>query len=252
VSPIDLRLGRWQDALADVTTCDAVICDPPYSGVTHDGHDGGAVPDLGRGRGPVRPGRADSRYANDRWEANGGERRALNYDAWTGDDVRAFVDSWAPRCAGWFVAFTSHDLCADYTAALEAHDRYVFAPLPFFSPGSRVRLSGDGPSSWTCWIVVARPRHAPYAKWGTLPGGYMVPPERCEVVGGKPLALMAAIVRDYSRPGDLIVDPFCGSGTTALAAAMEGRRCITSEEKPEHYAIARKRLDKGYQPCLLT
>ena len=28
---IDLRLGRWQDVLADVTTCDAVICDPPYS-----------------------------------------------------------------------------------------------------------------------------------------------------------------------------------------------------------------------------
>ena len=25
-SPIDLRLGRWQDTLADVTTCDAVIC----------------------------------------------------------------------------------------------------------------------------------------------------------------------------------------------------------------------------------
>ena len=79
----------------------------------------------------------------------------------------------------------------------------------------------------------------------------MVWPERCEVVGGKPLALMAAIVRDYSRPGDLIVDPFCGSGTTALAAAMEGRRCITSEEKPEHYAIAKRRLDRGYQPGLI-
>jgi hypothetical protein len=178
-------------------------------------------------------------------------RRALNYATFTPDDVHTFVDSMAPRCAGWFVAFTSHDLVSAYTDALEAHDRYVFAPLPFFSPGSRVRLSGDGPSSWTCWIVVARPRHAPYSKWGTLPGGYMVPPERCEVVGGKPLALMAAIVRDYSRPGDLVVDPFCGSGTTALAAAMEGRRCITSEEKPEHYEIARKRLDRGYQPGLI-
>jgi site-specific DNA-methyltransferase (adenine-specific) len=232
-SPIDLRLGRWQDVLADVTTCDAVICDPPYSARTHEGHA------VGAGWTPGANG------------ADSSQRRALNYATFTPDDVRAFVDAWAPRCAGWFVAFTSHDLCADYTAALEAHDRYVFAPLPFFSPGSRVRLSGDGPSSWTCWIVVARPRHAPYSKWGTLPGGYMVPPERCEVVGGKPLALMAAIIRDYSRPGDLVVDPFCGSGTTALAAAMEGRRCITSEEKPEHYEIARKRLDRGYQPGLI-
>jgi DNA modification methylase len=62
---------------------------------------------------------------------------------------------------------------------------------------------------------------------------------------------MRAIVRDYSRPGDLIVDPFCGSGTTALAAAMESRRCITSEENPEHHAIAKRRLDRGYQPGLI-
>lgn len=241
MSPIDLRLGRWQDVLADVTTCDAVICDPPYSGVTHDRHDGGA--------GFVRESRPLVR-SNGKIEPPAAPRRGLNYNAWTGDDVRAFVDSWAPRCRGWFVAFTSHDLCADYTVALEAHDRYVFAPLPFFSPGSRVRLSGDGPSSWTCWIVVARPRHAPYAKWGTLPGGYMVPPERCEVVGGKPLALMRAIVRDYSRPGDLVCDPFVGSGTTALAALSEGRRFVGSEQKPEHYEIARRRLDRGYTPTM--
>jgi len=228
--PIDLRLGRWQDVLADVETCDAVICDPPYSARTHEGAN-----ELARGSSKV----------SEEWD-----RAPINYAGWTGTDVRAFVDAWAPRCAGWFVAFTSHDLVADYTAALDAHDRYVFSPLPFFSPGSRVRLSGDGPSSWTCWIVVARPRSL--NRWGTLPGGYAGTSPPCEVVGGKPLALMAAIVRDYSRHGDLIVDPFCGSGTTALAAAMEGRRCITSEEKPEHYAIAKRRLDRGYQPCLLT
>jgi hypothetical protein len=249
-SPIDLRLGRWQDTLADVTTCDAVICDPPYSARTHEGHDGGAVPDRGRARGPVREGRADSRFANNNWEANGGQRRAINYATFTPDDVRAFVESWAPRCKGWFVALTSHDLCADYTAALEAHDRYVFAPLPFFSPGSRVRLSGDGPSSWTCWIVVARPRAAPFTKWGTLPGGYAGTSPPCEVVGGKPEWLMRALVRDYSESGDLIVDPFCGSGTTAIAAASESRRCITSEELPDHYEIARKRIARGYTPDL--
>ena len=79
----------------------------------------------------------------------------------------------------------------------------------------------------------------------------MVPPERnMEVVGGKPLALMAAIVRDYSRPGDLVCDPFVGSGTTALAALSEGRRFVGSEQKPEHYEIARRRLDRGYTPTM--
>ncbi len=38
----DLRLGRWQEALADVGEVDAVITDPPYSARTHEGHDDGA------------------------------------------------------------------------------------------------------------------------------------------------------------------------------------------------------------------
>ena len=247
----DLRLGRWQDVLGDVE-CDALICDPPYSARTHEGTDKDM---LDRTTTPAKhkarkENRADPRHANDNFEANGGQRRALTYSHWTPDDVRALVAGWAPRTRGWFVALTSHDLCPVYAEAMEAAGRYVFAPLPWFSPGSRVRLSGDGPSSWTCWIMVARPRRAPYSKWGTLPGGYQTPPESCEVVGGKPLGLMSAIIRDYSRPGDLVCDPFVGSGTTAVAALSEGRRFVGSEQKPEHYDIARRRLDRGYTPSM--
>lgn len=237
---IDLRLGRWQDTMGGVE-CEALVTDPPYSARTHEGHDGSSAVPGGRW--------TDS---SGKEHASRAPRRTLNYATFTPDDVRVFVDSWAPRTKGWMVCFTSHDLVDDYTRAMEAHGRYVFAPLPFFSPGSRVRLSGDGPSSWTCWIVVARPRRAPYAKWGTMPGGYVIPPERCAVVGGKPLPLMQAIIRDYSRPGDLVADPFAGAGTTALACAIEGRRCVTSEQMPEHYEIARKRLERGHTPSLFT
>jgi site-specific DNA-methyltransferase (adenine-specific) len=235
----DIRLGRWQDVLADVT-CDALICDPPYSARTHEGHDDSAAEHRG-----AHPRKGGPDW-EERWQQNGGRRRSINYAAWTADDVRGFVSSWAPRVGGWMVFFTSHDLAPVFSSSLEEEGRYVFSPLPFFSPGSRVRLSGDGPSSWTCWIVVARPRCAPYAKWGTLPGGYVHPPEACEVVGGKPLGLMRAIVRDYSRPGDLVCDPFLGSGTTAIAALSEGRRFVGSEEKPEHMDIIRRRLARGH------
>ncbi len=57
---------------------------------------------------------------------------------------------------------------------------------------------------------------------------------------------MRLIVRDYSRPGDLIVDPYAGSGTTLLAAAMEGRRCIGAEMDPKTWKLAGKRLSRGY------
>jgi site-specific DNA-methyltransferase (adenine-specific) len=84
-----------------------------------------------------------------------------------------------------------------------------------------------------------------------VPGAYDAPTVKGSgIAGAKPINLMRAIVRDYSRPGDLVVDPFCGSGTTALACAQEGRRCITSEEKPEHFAIAQRRLARGYTPGL--
>lgn len=47
----------------------------------------------------------------------------------------------------------------------------------------------------------------------------------------------------YSRPNDLILDPFCGSGTTCVAAKKLGRNYIGIDISPEYCDIARKRLD---------
>jgi site-specific DNA-methyltransferase (adenine-specific) len=242
----DLRLGRWQDTLADVE-CDALITDPPYSARTHEGHDDGSA---------RAPGFKRSTQGGDGWEekwaANGGQRRSIDYTMWTSQDVLDFVAHFSPRTRGWFCAMTSHDLVPVYTAALEWHDRYVFAPLPLYSPGSRVRLAGDGPSSWTCYLVVSRPRRKPYSKWGTLPGGYVYPPEPMPVVGGKPVGLMRAIIRDYSRPGDVICDPCAGGGTTLIAALIEGRSAIGSEMDPKTHALATARIKQGHTPDMFS
>jgi site-specific DNA-methyltransferase (adenine-specific) len=61
---------------------------------------------------------------------------------------------------------------------------------------------------------------------------------------------MRQIVCDYTLSGDLIIDPFAGSGTTLLAAAIEGRRAIGAEMDPKTFALAVKRLSKGYTPKL--
>ena len=217
----DLRCGRWQDTLAGVE-CDALIVDAPYSARTHGGHNSE--------------------------QGQAGTRRLLSYEMWTGDDVRALVESWAPRCNGWFVTITDNVLAPVWATALEDAGRYVFAPLPWVAVGSRVRLSGDGPSSWTCWIVVARPRRGEdrngraFNKWGTLPGAYVLTQDRGGHIGGKPAALMRALVNDYTRPGDLVVDPCAGGGTTLLAAVQCGRRAIGSELDPETHAQAVARL----------
>mgnify|MGYP003114772511 CR=1 FL=1 len=225
---IDLRLGRWQDALADVEQVDAVIVDAPYSARTHGGHDGQSSED----------------------EA---DRRSIDYTGHTVEDVREVVASWVPRTRGWFVTITDHILAAEYERALADAGRYVFAPLPWYAPGSRVRLAGDGPSSWTCWVVVARPRRGQHrdgtswSKWGTLPGGYHISSDRRSVVvGAKPLGLMRALVRDYTRPGDLVCDPCAGGGTTARACQLEGRRFVGAEVDPDTHRAASQRLAQPY------
>lgn len=58
----------------------------------------------------------------------------------------------------------------------------------------------------------------------------------------KPLRLLARIVELTTRPGELVLDPFLGSGTTAVAAARLGRRFIGIDERPLGVHLARKRL----------
>lgn len=67
-------------------------------------------------------------------------------------------------------------------------------------------------------------------------------------MGGKPLWLMRAIVGDYTNPGDVVVDPCAGGGTTLIAAAELGCTAIGAELDPETYAKAQARIAKGYTP----
>jgi site-specific DNA-methyltransferase (adenine-specific) len=54
----------------------------------------------------------------------------------------------------------------------------------------------------------------------------------------KPLALMEHLVKLFSKKGSLIVDPFLGSGTTALACKNSERKCIGIELNTDYYNIA--------------
>ena len=57
-----------------------------------------------------------------------------------------------------------------------------------------------------------------------------------------PLELVRPIVHCASEPGDLVLDPFCGSGTTGVAAIESGRQFIGIELNPQFAKAARQRL----------
>ena len=58
----------------------------------------------------------------------------------------------------------------------------------------------------------------------------------------KPLALFAYLIKTYTDKGDIVLDPFIGSGTTALAAKLLGRNYIGIEKSPEYVKIAEERI----------
>jgi DNA modification methylase len=211
--------GDCRDVLPTLAQVDHVITDPPYSERTHAGHAAGATP----GR-------------------DGAARQDLGYSAWTIPDVATVVPMLCEAASGWVVVFTDHTLAVPIQMEMTCAGRYAFAPLPWYVPGRSVRLMGDGPSSWTDWIVASRTKKQ--AKWGTLPGGYTQAGAHFHM-GGKPEALMCALVADYSRPGDTILDPFAGSGTTLVAAKRLGRKAIGIELNPAYCDVIVQRLRQG-------
>jgi len=58
----------------------------------------------------------------------------------------------------------------------------------------------------------------------------------------KPIALMEHLIRLFSKEGAFVVDPFLGSGTTALACQNTNRRCLGIELNEEYYQICLDRI----------
>lgn len=219
---IELRCGAYQDVLRDVT-CDALIFDPPYSKRTADGQRGN---------------RLDGSWLGST------KQSGITYGHLTVECVNTLVASWTPRVRRWFVMFGDDLSVAWANTALRAVGWYAFHAVPWTKRGACPRIGGDGPSPQAEYLAIGRPRRRMYKpELRYRPGWYHGPGARgLGLVGAKPAWIMESLVRDYSEPGDLICDPFAGTGSTLIAAHQLGRRAIGAELDPKTHDKALDRI----------
>ncbi len=62
----------------------------------------------------------------------------------------------------------------------------------------------------------------------------------------KPLALFSYLIKTYTAEGDVVLDMYAGSGTTAVAAIQTGRKYICIENNEKYYEMMRKRINENY------
>jgi site-specific DNA-methyltransferase (adenine-specific) len=147
---------------------------------------------------------------------------------------------------GWALVFCQVEAAMVWRVAL-AGGKYMRTQV-WVKPDSAPQFTGDRPgmgyeSIVTVWCGDTR------SKWngGGRRGVYehMVGVSGClwnEHPTQKPESLLAELISLFTDPGNLILDPFGGSGTTAVAAKRLGRRCILIEREEKYCEVAANRL----------
>lgn len=228
--------GDCVELLPSVGKVDHLISDPPYSEHVHR-----SVRTSGRN---VAPDVVDFACRTRRTVDLGFEH--------LDEGIRVAVALWAAvNVARWTAVFSDIESSHLWREELEAQGLNYKRTAVWVRQGGAPQFTGDRPASGVEAITLAHPKGRSRWNGGGKAGVYTHPvvQNRLGQRGSrvhptqKPLALMLALVEDFTSPGDLVLDPFAGSGTTGVACLRLGRRFIGIEQDAEHYETARERLE---------
>src|SRR3954447_1738343 len=74
----------------------------------------------------------------------------------------------------------------------------------------------------------------------------------CSYLASFPAALTHAFIARYSRPGDVVLDPFSGRGTTPLQACAEGRIGVGNDLNPFAHLLTAAKVEPATRPAAAT
>lgn len=100
----------------------------------------------------------------------------------------------------------------------------------FFDTPARGSVDGGTTSAGDLW-------HSVSPRWGHALH------TMCSYHGMFPAKVAHHFIERYSRPGDTVLDPFSGRGTTALQARVDGRRAICNDLNPLAYVLSRSKIN---------
>lgn len=236
-----LHQGDALAVLRDLPTAsvDAVVTDPPYSS-------GGMVRSDRMADTHTKYVQSDSgNLALAGFSGDNRDQRAYAYwcALWLGECLRI------TRSGGVCLLFTDWRQLPATTDALQSGGWIWRGVVPWSKPAARPQAARFTAS---CEYVVwgsNGPMPVDYSAPG-LPGFYQAsaPRDRGHITQ-KPLSVMRDLVK-IAPKGGTVLDPFMGSGTTGVAAVLEGRRFIGVELTEHYYRVAEKRIrtaQQGYQ-----
>jgi site-specific DNA-methyltransferase (adenine-specific) len=163
-------------------------------------------------------------------------------------DVGAEIARVTRHCA---VVFCQVEAVVEWEKALTVNGMKYRRCVPWNKPDAMPSLHGRWPGQSFEAIVIATKTSARPCPIGGKAISYTCVRDKfghggvdkCPHPTTKPLALMRGLVVDFSVEGDLVLDPFAGSGTTGVACRQLGRRFVGWELNAEYHAIATRRLN---------
>lgn len=213
-----LYLGDCREVLPTLAPVDCVITDPPYSAVTHSG---------ARGKGAT----------------TGGAHVLLDFQHLDDAEWISLVGSAIEKARRWSVVFSDFDL--------SKHARALSVPLiragVWVKNDPAPQFTGDRPGTGWEHVLVFHPEGAKKWNGGGRPAiwrtnieknGNMHPTQ-------KPVTLMEMLLSDFTDYGEMVLDPFAGSGTTGVAAVKMGRTFVGIERDRRYFDIACERIERA-------
>jgi site-specific DNA-methyltransferase (adenine-specific) len=217
------NLDEWQGIPALASQgIDHVITDPPFE--------------------------AEAHTQQRRVKRGGGvmEVEPLPFEPMSADLRKAVASQIARVVRRWVLVFCQIEASHLWAADLEAAGLVYKRTCIWVKPDGMPQYSGDRPGMGYETIVACHTKGKSHWNGGGMHGVFRVnkndPRNKTSHQTRKPLALMELLVRLFTAPGDSILDPYAGSGTTIVAAKRLGRNGLGFEIDATYAAEAAARL----------